>query len=340
MRIGYFFRVCSGATFSKLSGAINTVHTKSGKNKAGIFFDMVGCFLKYRAGYNDYVLFEYYNMTADQRKTYMTRFKNKRFMLMQNDLTSAEIFNDKRLFDTRFAKYLGRRVLVIEEKITLEQFSEFIKPWDVFIAKPAFGECGKGIEKLVKADFKSDEEFYNYVFDKENEFGVLEEAIKQHPDVSKIYPHSINCLRIATLVVDGKPNILYAVFKTGNNGKFVDNLENGGFACHFDLDTGTVTGPGHTSDMEIAYEHPYSGIKFKGFKIPYCEEVKELVKNASLEEPEFKYCGWDVCISENGPAIIEGNDYAAYDFPQLPDEDTPKVGLISIIKQYIPDLKL
>ena len=25
MRIGYFFRVCSGATFSKLSGAINTV---------------------------------------------------------------------------------------------------------------------------------------------------------------------------------------------------------------------------------------------------------------------------------------------------------------------------
>ena len=44
MRIGYFFRVCSGATFSKLSGAINTVTHKSGKNKAGIFFDMVGCF--------------------------------------------------------------------------------------------------------------------------------------------------------------------------------------------------------------------------------------------------------------------------------------------------------
>ena len=150
MRIGYFFRVCSGATFSKLSGAINTVHTKSGKNKAGIFFDMVGCFFKYRAGYNDYVLFEYYNMTADQRKTYMTRFKNKRFMLMQNDLTSAEIFNDKRLFDTRFAKYLGRRVLVIDEKITLEQFSEFIKPWDVFIAKPAFGELKDLLKRTLR----------------------------------------------------------------------------------------------------------------------------------------------------------------------------------------------
>ena len=131
MRIGYFFRVCSGATFSKLSGAINTVHTKSGKNKAGIFFDMVGCFFKYRAGYNDYVLFEYYNMTADQRKTYMTRFKNKRFMLMQNDLTSAEIFNDKRLFDTRFAKYLGRRVLVIEEKITLATCKGFLEANDL-----------------------------------------------------------------------------------------------------------------------------------------------------------------------------------------------------------------
>ena len=78
----------------------------------------------------------------------------------------------------------------------------------------------------------------------------------------------------------------------------------------------------------------------RGLGDVYKRQVKELVKKAALEEPEFKYCGWDVCISENGPAIIEGNDYAAYDFPQLPDEDTPKVGLISIIKQYIPDLKL
>ena len=31
MGIGYFFRVCSGATLGKLSGAINTVHEKSGK---------------------------------------------------------------------------------------------------------------------------------------------------------------------------------------------------------------------------------------------------------------------------------------------------------------------
>lgn len=340
MGIGYFLKVCSGASVGKLSNSINIVHEKSGKSKAEILFDMFGCFLKYKAGYNDYVLFEYYNMTTDQRKTYMTRFKNKKFMLMQNNQDSAEIFNDKRLFDTRFKEYLGRRVLVIDKSVTLEQFKEFIEPLEVFIAKPPFGECGKGIEKLSKADFNGAEDFYKYVTDEKNCFGVLEEAIKQHPDVSKIYPHSINCLRIATLVVDGKANILYAVFKTGNNGKFVDNLENGGFACHFDLDTGTVTGPGHTSDMQIAHKHPFSDIEFKGFKIPYCKEVKELVKKAALEEPEFKYCGWDVCITENGPAIIEGNDYAAYDFPQLPDDDTPKVGLISIIKQYIPDLKL
>ena len=326
----------------KLWAVSRSLHEQRGGSVWKYFRDAVHCSRRHGASAENYLVLRFYELSDRQRGEYLTSGRSKSADSALNRKATKEDIQKlarKELFDRTFSDLLRRDFLYAPDA-SFAEFTAFLDRHEECIIKPVSGTMGKGIEKLAKADFKSDEDFYNYVFDKDNCFGVLEEAVRQHPEVSKIYPHSINCLRIATLVVEGKPNILYAVFKTGNNGRFVDNLESGGYACHFDLDTGTVTGPGHTSDMEIAYEHPYTHTKFKGFKIPYCEEVKELVKQAALEEPNFKYCGWDVCITENGPAIIEGNDYAAYDFPQLPDEDTPKVGLISIIRQYIPDLKL
>lgn len=338
MGIKYLLRVCGGATFEKMKKAIATVHEKSGKNSVATFFDMIGCMIKYGAGYNDYVIFEYYNMKAKNRKTYMTRFKNKKFVMQQNDQSFSYIFDQKNVFDKRFKKYLGREVLDLAE-IGYDEFAEFVKDKDYIIAKPYVGESGKGIEKLKKADFEDTKAFYAYVSDKSKNFGVIEEIIKQHPTLNEIYPCSLNCLRVVTLVVDGVPHILYSVFKTGNNGNFVDNLENGGLACHFDLDKGVITGPGHSSKLELFEAHPYTGVKFDGFKLPYCEEVKKMVKEAALEIPEFKYCGWDVCFTENGPAIVEGNDYPAYDFPQLPDADKPRIGFLATVQKYLPDFK-
>lgn len=86
------------------------------------------------------------------------------------------------------------------------------------------------------ADFKSVEELYKYVTNKEKNFGVIEEVIVQHPDAARIYPPSLNCLRIVTLVKDNVPHLVYAVFKTGNNGNVVDNLESGGLAAKFDME--------------------------------------------------------------------------------------------------------
>ena len=158
--------------------------------------------------------------------------------------------------------------------------------------------------------------------------------LQQHPDAARIYPDALNCLRIVTLVNNGEAHILYAVFKMGNNGHFVDNLENGGLACHFDLDKGEIIGQGHTSALVNYDAHPATGIKFVGYKLPYIEEVKEMIKKAALVVPEFRYVGWDVCITPNGPAIVEGNDYPAYDFPQLPDDDKPRIGLIPKIESF------
>lgn len=332
MNMKYFFRVLGGASFKKMGKAIDTVHEKSGKSKFTTFFDMLGCSMKYGAGYNDYIIFEFYKMKGWQRRTYLTRMKNQRLISGLNNEEDAKIFDQKNLFDKKFKEFLGREVIDLAE-IGYPEFEKFIEGKEYFFAKPYIGESGKGIEKIKVADFASTEELYKYITDPEKNFGLIEEVIVQHPDAARIYPHSLNCLRIVTLVKDNKPHILYAVFKMGNNGHFVDNLESGGIACSFDLNKGEINGRGHTSALIMYDEHPATGIKFVGYKLPYMKEIKELVKKAALVVPNFGYVGWDVCITPDGPVIVEGNDFPAYDFPQLPDDDKPRIGLIPKIEK-------
>ena len=51
---------------------------------------------------------------------------------------------------------------------------------------------------------------------------------------------------------------------------------------------------------------------FKDVKIAGVKEAFDMCKKASLKVPKLRYIGWDVAITENGPAIIEGNEYPSY----------------------------
>jgi glutathione synthase/RimK-type ligase-like ATP-grasp enzyme len=53
--------------------------------------------------------------------------------------------------------------------------------------------------------------------------------------------------------------------------------------------------------------HKDTGKRFSEVKIPFMEELYELVKEAADRCPETPYIGWDVAISQNGPVLIEGN---------------------------------
>ncbi|MDP4119571.1 MAG: sugar-transfer associated ATP-grasp domain-containing protein [Bacillota bacterium] len=338
MNIGYLARVIFGARIGKLNNVVKEIHQKTGKNRIELFFDIIFCSFKYGAGYNDYIIFEFYNMNASQRSTYLTRLKNKKLVLRLNDQSLCYLFDEKNVFDEKFKEFLGREVIDLAH-INFEMFEKFIDGKESFFAKPNVGESGKGIEKIKVADFNSLKELYDYIMNPKKNFGVIEEVIVQHEQAAKIYPFALNCLRVVTLVNEGKAHILYAVFKMGNNGHFVDNLENGGLACHFDLDKGEIIGQGHTSSLVNYDSHPYTNIPFIGYKLPFMDEVKELVTKAALVVPDFKYVGWDVCLTPNGPAIVEGNNYPAYDFPQLPDPDKPRIGLLPKIKEFLPDFK-
>lgn len=329
-KLDYLLRVASGMSVDKLRQCINDAHERSGKPKAALLFDILHCARKFGAGYYDYLIFEFYNMNDEQRATYMTRMRNKRFDEMINDPDDCIIFDDKSKFYAHFSDFLGREWRDLAT-VSDEDLIAFLDARDGVIVKPNDGECGHGIEKLSRADFASAEEMAAYIRQPEKNLGVVEDVLIQHPEMSRLYPYSVNCMRMATVYWQGESYLLYSVLKTGNHGKFVDNLENGGYACHMDLETGVVTGPGHTNTQDLVEEHPMTGVRFEGFQVPFFAEACDLVKRAACVVPTVGYIGWDVAVTENGPAIIEGNHYAAYDFPQLPDRSQERRGLAAMI---------
>jgi len=53
----------------------------------------------------------------------------------------------------------------------------------------------------------------------------------------------------------------------------------------------------------------------------------------------MRYVGWDVGIAPDGPVIIEGNNYTAHDFWQLPAQTPEKRGMLPRIMELVPEFK-
>lgn len=96
--IGYVARVLTGVRFKKMNHMIDVVHQKCGQNKVRTFFDMLWCAVRYGAGYYDYTMFGFYDMTGAQRDTYLTRVRNKKVSNIMNDMAHDDDFDDKLLF--------------------------------------------------------------------------------------------------------------------------------------------------------------------------------------------------------------------------------------------------
>ena len=335
-RLKYYLRVLSGTSFKKLGTAINKSHEKSGKNKVFIFFDMLACAMFYGAGYNDYLIFAFWDMKRFQRKTYLTRLVNKRLVTTVNDSRFRYIFDKKDEFNKRFGEYLHREYIYLPDA-GYEKFCEFFKRMGRVIIKPRVGESGKGIELLHFEDNRDSlKELYDRLMS--NNLTVIEEVVVQHPKMAELYPDGVNTLRVVTFVHEGKAELVYAVCKMGNGGRFVDNMESGGLCCPIDISTGKICGIAHSSALINYEKHPQTGVELIGFEIPFVNEAIELCLKAAMEIPEFRYLGWDAAITQDGPLLFEGNDYPGYDFWQLPEHTPDKIGLRPYFAERVPGI--
>ena len=287
---------------------------------------MIKCGFKYQAGYYDYLEFEFYLLNDKQRSTYLTRGKNNEIIRKYNNKEKAYQFDDKQVFNKMFKQFLGRDYINLDNN--LEEFKQFLKNKKEIIVKPLDGEGGKGVEKIkVNSDI---EKLYQKLID--NNQTLVEEVIKQHKQMNKLYDKSVNTLRMFTFVKDGKAYFLQAILKIGNGG-VIDNFSSGGMYTFVD-NNGVVLAPAIDQDDNYFEKHPLTNEKIVGFKVPLFNEAVELVRKAALIVPDMAYVGWDVAIGEDKPILVEGNWFPGV-FQMKPSFKENKDGILTLYKKYM-----
>lgn len=330
-KMGYLIKRIRNMNFNNFFKTVDDVHKKCGKSKIVIFFDAIGCGLKYQAGYVDYQLFEMYKMNAEERKTIVTRGINNDIIKKYNNSAYFKYFNDKYEFNKKFSKFLKRDWLYLTGD-NLTDFEKFLNGKSEIIVKPTVGSCGKGVEKVGVANVDR-EQLYKRLVDGNQR--MVEEVAIQCDTISKLHPTSINTVRVVTL--NGK--VVFACLRMGNKGYVVDNFNHEGLVAPIDIVDGKIKYIA-IDKLHNEYEnHPYTGEKILGLEIPKWKEIVELCEEASKVVPEIGYVGWDVCVGRHEPFLIEGNEFPGHDLYQLPPHREGNIGLLPLFKKAMEEDK-
>lgn len=138
---------------------------------------------------------------------------------------------------------------------------------------------------------------------------IVETYINQHEDLGKLYPHGVSSLRVVTVCDKDKIRVILATLLIGAGGASMSNFHQGGLRVQIDINTGELSEKGLRTKVKRGWytAHPDTGVPFKGFRIPYWNEVIDLVIRGHKCFPIIHSIGWDVAISSSGPLIMEGN---------------------------------
>ena len=288
------------------------------KEKKEIVADMMKEARKHEVVFEEYIFHHFREKSEEERRAYIPILEGAGYCERLNKPKNQIIFDDKGNTYKVFKKYYHRDLVEVlkwtdEEKT---EFKKFIEKHPRFIIKPFSGANGVGI-RIV--DLAQEGPFEKLCDALQSEFKggfVAEELIVQAKELSQVNASSVNTMRVITIRMDDRVEILPCVWRVGQGGKCVDNGGSGGIFCILD-DNGVVIS---TADEKgRRYEiHPDSKIPLIGFQVPRYQEAKEFAKELTTVVPDNRYCGWDIALTENGWILQEANSHGGIVAIQCP----------------------
>lgn len=177
-----------------------------------------------------------------------------------------------------------------------------LDPSGALIAKPIAGSGGAGIGLVHTAEAVPAHGAF-----------LLEGVVKPHPYGAAIFPGAVNTIRLMTL----RPRPGAPPFLVGAGHRFgvstsapVDNFSSGGIVAGIQLETGMLTAARSAVGQfsaTVHTHHPDTGAAIEGVVIPQWEEVRALALDLAERIAGLKVAGWDICLTPEGPRLIEGN---------------------------------
>jgi len=180
--------------------------------------------------------------------------------------------------------------------------------------KPAESGKGKGIYIFHKKDdgtyTNSENIFFSGSFleriGKDKDY-IIQQGIHQHPEISDIYPESINTIRIITEYTNDDVHVPCAMMRLGRGKNEIDNASAGGIFLKIETGNGKLGDYAMSYDGEKIFCHPDTQFVFQHFQIPLWDEILRFATESARKLPFFTHLAWDIALTDKGPLAIEVN---------------------------------
>lgn len=284
------FNVCKHLSGNNLWGGVKTS------------IDALYCLFVYGSIFTEYEALNFKERSHANRKTFVTVIWLLKQLEKYNPMEYRHIFHDKIIFNETFQDYIGRKWLSIPH-CTHQQITTFIGESKRFVLKNSSGCSGKQV--YVTTGKESKEGLLSLI--NSGKYNLIEEILENCEQIKDLNPTSLNTIRVVTIHRDNYFKVICAALRIGAKGSNVDNVSQGGTAARINVETGKIDSLFFANSYR---EHANSqkGRNEIGFDIPFWKETISMLEKASRLVPEIHVVGWDVAITENGPAIIEGNE--------------------------------
>lgn len=193
------------------------------------------------------------------------------------------------------------------------------------VLKPVHGVHGEGVmllqrqadgyvsqagERLTADDLLSRMRASNY------STWMMQERLRAHPEIAALSGNdNLQTARVVTCVdCEGNAEVVFAWLRIIGGHEAFDNFNfgtSGNYVATLDLSTARVHyALGGSSDglgVEAVTTHPATGVRMEGFAIPHGRAVFDLARRAAQCFVPLRTIGWDIAITPDGVALIEGN---------------------------------
>jgi len=313
------------------------------KNISQIKREIQVCKKHWKCYPHHYFMYDLYRrdmqLTDDQLKDYIPHFywyylflphhRSSKFkILTSNKIITDQIFRSLKIPQPETLFYILNGQIYSPEMVILtsdriEKLLNTATLEKIFV-KPAHGSGGYGIHifhKTEKGHYVTQQnvilnrDFLNIIKNKQDY--IVQRGIKQDPEISEMYPGSINTMRIIVENNRGIVRIVCAVIRIGRGQSEVDNASSGGIFLTIDINNGKLGDYAVSYNGERFEEHPDTHFIFKNFEISRWNEITRFILEAGGKMPFFTYLGWDIAMTADGPLVIEINSNPAHDIMEI-----------------------
>ena len=162
-----------------------------------------------------------------------------------------------------------------DQLITRDEAEHILEAEEHVIFKPSLGTKGVGIQFYDRDDGNGIH--IPDILDAMGSNYVAQRIVKQHPDLAKLNPSTLNTIRVISFRFKGAVHILSAQLRIGGAGARVDNVSAGGSAC-------AVKPDGWLHEKSVTRKSTWtdetaSGIKLSTIRVPNYEGIVETIKS-------------------------------------------------------------